>query len=211
MRRIDVAATILIALLAFTLSFSKLVDLASRAGYGDRMSHLWPLVVDGLAVVATMGVVRLRAQRWYAWLLLAASTTVSVVAAVAGAIFTTGPLPPIAAAAVSVVPPLCLLAAPHLAVQLMRDSRRPDDVAPMAPVESTTLAEGVAPYDVEVATDSTSPDGPAQLFAVPPASTDRRTKALELIARGLSQREVARRVGVSDTTVRRWRRQDAAA
>ncbi len=158
------------------------------------------------------GVVRLQARRRYAWFLLISATVVSVVAAVAGAMFPTGPLPPFAAALVSVVPPLCLLAAPHLAVQLVRDSRQRDDVAEVVAVASSTpVAEDDATRDTANATSSTTHDEPVALFAVAPATTDRRTTALELLAQGMSQREVARRIGVSDTTVRRWRQRDTTA
>lgn len=215
MRRLDVAATLVIALLAFILSYSKLVGLAERAGYSPSMALLWPLIVDGLAVVATLGVLRLRDTR-YAWFLLIAATLVSVIAAVASAMFPAGMLPPVAAAIVSVVPPLCLLAAPHLAVQLMRDDRNAilSEPGVVAPVESEVVApKDVAPVAVERVADVAPTDVapievapiPTQLFAVP----DRRTEALRLIAEGMSQRAAAKQVGVSDTTVRRWRKQAA--
>ncbi|NKT61023.1 DUF2637 domain-containing protein [Rhodococcus hoagii] len=110
------------AVLAFALSYSNLAALAGRAGYGPVMAHVWPLVVDGLAVVATAAVMRLRASRVYAWSLLAAATAVSIVAGAAAHLLPAGPLPGWAGAGVAVVPPLCLLVAPHLAVQLRRDA-----------------------------------------------------------------------------------------
>lgn len=127
--RVDVVGTYLIAALAFTLSYSNLAALAGRAGYRPVMAHVWPLVVDGLAVVATTAVLRLRASRTYAWSLLAASTIVSVVAGAAAHLLPAGPLPGWAGAAVAVVPPLCLLVAPHLAVQLRRDAADAPDAA----------------------------------------------------------------------------------
>ncbi|WP_308188051.1 DUF2637 domain-containing protein [Rhodococcus rhodochrous] len=291
-------ATLVIAALAFVLSYSKLADLAQRAGYTASMAHLWPLIVDGLAVVATVGVLRLHTGRWYAWMLLCASTAVSVVAAVASAVFPAGSLPPVPAALVSVVPPLCLLVAPHLAVLMWRDSagvagrtvagvegctpvesrtvaaaemdhpvapgegsagtdtdRNPvapvaanpgesELVAPVAAVPDNSVAVGdVAPLtpvadepgvanvpgnpvtpaavdrggadvapatiadvktnttDISCKQDELTYVGSATLFAVPP---DKRAQALRLIDAGWSQRAVARRMGVSDTTIRRW-------
>lgn len=115
---IDAYLTIAIAALAFGLSYTKLVDLAVRAGYGPYAAHLWPLIVDGISVVATRGVLRLTDGRRQAWALLGAGTTVSVIAAGTSSLLPPGPLPPIAAALVSIVPPLCLLVAPHLVVLL---------------------------------------------------------------------------------------------
>lgn len=92
-RHLPAAATYAIAVLAFALSYSNLAALAGRAGYGPVMAHVWPLVVDGLAVVATAAVMRLRASRVYAWSLLAAATAVSIVAGAAAHLLPAGPLP----------------------------------------------------------------------------------------------------------------------
>lgn len=137
--RFDTVATYAIALLAFALSYSKLVDLASRAGYGEIMSHAWPLIVDGIAVVAARGVLRLAAGRWYAWSLLVAGTAVSILAAVLNAMVPAGPLPPVATSAVTVIPALCLPFALHLA-RKMSDTETCD----VAPAEDATAAD-VAP------------------------------------------------------------------
>lgn len=183
---IDSWATIAIAVLAFGLSYTKLVDLAERAGYGTYAAHAWPLIVDGLTIVATRGVLRLDTGRSYAWTLLAAGTLMSMVAAVATQLLPPGPLPPFAAAAVSVVPPLCLLVAPHLAVQLSQA----EEVRPECDVPRF---EPAPPVVEEVAPESE------------PETVDRRAWALELLATtDMSQRAVAKTVGVTETTVRRW-------
>ncbi|MBH0121586.1 DUF2637 domain-containing protein [Rhodococcus sp. CX] len=183
---IDAYATITIAALAFGLSYTKLADLALRAGYDPYAAHAWPLIVDGLTIVATRGVLRLTANRSYAWALLAAGTTVSVIAAVANHLIPPGPLPPVFAAAVSVVPPLCLLVAPHLAVLLARDAREQLEDSPTIDIEPETATAHATPKD-------------------------RRAHALELLATGMSLRAVAREIGVSDTSVRKWRDAEAAA
>lgn len=90
----DAYLTITIAALAFLLSYTKLVDLALRAGYGDYAAHVWPLIVDGITIVATRGVLRLTGSRRYAWTLLAAGTGVSMTAAVGSQLLPPGPLPP---------------------------------------------------------------------------------------------------------------------
>ena len=213
--RFDTVATYAIALLAFALSYSKLVDLASRAGYGEIMSHAWPLIVDGIAVVAARGVLRLAAGRWYAWSLLVAGTAVSILAAVLNAMVPAGPLPPVATSAVTVIPALCLPFALHLA-RKMSDTETCD----VAPAEDATAAD-VAPaatadpdgptlFDV-VAVES--PDVALHLVAPHDAETSHRpgryndeqkAQALADVAAGMSQREAGRRIGAPGNTVRRW-------
>ncbi len=55
-------------------SFTALADLARRSGVDAGQAWAWPLIVDGIIVVATVAVVALGGQRsaWYPWLLLAA-------------------------------------------------------------------------------------------------------------------------------------------
>ena len=69
-----IAGTVLIAAFAFWLSFTALSDLARRSGVDAGQAWAWPLIVDGLIVVATVAVVALDGQRaaWYPWLLLMA-------------------------------------------------------------------------------------------------------------------------------------------
>ncbi|WP_205915245.1 DUF2637 domain-containing protein [Prescottella equi] len=232
-RHLPAAATYAIAVLAFALSYSNLAALAGRAGYGPVMAHVWPLVVDGLAVVATAAVMRLPASRVYAWSLLAAATAVSIVAGAAAHLLPAGPLPGWAGAAVAVVPPLCLLVAPHLAVQLRRDAvgataadaardidavDAPNDGA--APIDSrdadaSTLTLVIAPeparsldsadQERRAATPNDAAD--AALFDVdaPPESREEKLSlARNLLATTrMSQREIARRVGLSKDAVNR--------
>ncbi|MHA4848747.1 DUF2637 domain-containing protein [Rhodococcus sp. MSC1_016] len=202
-RNPDAVVAYMIAFLAFALSYSKLVDLALRAGYGDLMAHCWPLIVDGLAVMAARGVLSLAASRWYAWSLLVAGTAVSVVAAVANAMFPAGPLPPIAAAAVAVVPPLCLPFASHLARKMRNDEvieeSQPDvadvqDVAPPSETPPPAAAPEPEPLHLVAPTPRPSKYTEAQ-----------KAEALALVAAGVSQREAGRRIGgAPGNTVRRW-------
>ncbi|ORL83879.1 DUF2637 domain-containing protein [Prescottella equi] len=232
-RHLPAAATYAIAVLAFALSYSNLAALAGRAGYGTVMAHVWPLVVDGLAVVATAAVMRLRASRVYAWSLLAAATAVSIVAGAAAHLLPAGPLPGWAGAAVAVVPPLCLLVAPHLAVQLRRDavdataaSTDSDPVsAPASPVAEEPAAATVAREETVAANQerrtSTQPepvrdglfDVPAAADAPAPMTRDEmKAEALRLLATtNMSQRAVAARLGTSEASVRRWRKDGDAA
>lgn len=219
--RIDSIATYAIAALAFALSYSKLVDLASRADYGPVMSHVWPLIVDGLAVMAARGVLRLATGRWYAWALLVAGTATSIAAAVTNAMMPAGPLPPAATAAVTIIPALCLPFALHLARKMQDAADIAHDIAPVdVAVDQAVAAEqDIAPvHDDEtpppVAAD-TDCDEPLYLELVASQgvtprrragkySEAQKAEALQLVAAGVPQREVGRRFGTSGNTVKGW-------
>jgi hypothetical protein len=142
-RNIDALAAYGIAGICFLLSFGKLVDLAERAGYGEHMAKVWPIAVDGLAVMAARAVLRLGSGRLYAWSLLVGGTLVSILAAVLNSMVPPGPLPPLATAAVAIVPPLCLPLAAHLA-RMMRDAAPAEAEPDAAPAEAPAEAPNTA-------------------------------------------------------------------
>jgi hypothetical protein len=114
---------VLVAALAFWLSYNALTLLAVRAGIGAGQAWAWPLIVDGIIVVSTVAVVALkdRPGSGYAWVLLIAGAAVSVTANAVHAAMPAGArLSAPLAAAVSAVPPVVLLAITHLTVVLTR-------------------------------------------------------------------------------------------
>lgn len=118
--RTSVVGTGLLALGGFTLSFAALRDLAVRVGMPADLGWIWPLLIDGMIVEATLAVVAL-AQRgsravWYAWFLLAVGAVVSVGSNSVHAMLTGHGW---AGAAAASVPPVVLLATTHLTVLLM--------------------------------------------------------------------------------------------
>ncbi|MEB4613763.1 DUF2637 domain-containing protein, partial [Leucobacter sp. M11] len=118
-----VTGTILLALGAFWLSFTTLRDLAVLSGIAAEQAWIWPLIVDGVILEATISVVALRnsakAARRFAWLLLAAGAGVSVAANITHAVVAADTrVPALIAALVASVPPLVLLAMTHLTVEL---------------------------------------------------------------------------------------------
>jgi hypothetical protein len=127
---VGVAGNVFIAAGAFRLSFAALADLAHRAGLDASEAWVWPLIVDGVIVVATVAVVALHqhglvATR-YPWVLLLTATGVSVTANATHALVTAdASVPSVVAACVAAVPPLVLLATTHLTVELIRWSRGP--------------------------------------------------------------------------------------
>jgi hypothetical protein len=128
-RAAAVLITVGIGVASFVLSFAALRDLAARAGISDRLAWLWPLIVDGTILQATMAVVVLaghrdqQRNRRYFWIVLSASAAVSVGANALHAVIPgSAPLSPWLAAAIAVVAPVSLLAATHGLSLLIRVS-----------------------------------------------------------------------------------------
>lgn len=179
--------TVFIAAGAFWLSFTSLADLAARSGIGANQAWAWPLIVDGIIVVATVAVVALAGQRsaWYPWALLTGGALVSVTAnALHAVVAADADVPGVLAAAVAAVPPVVLLAITHLTVILSR---------PPAPL----VVREVVPV-------SSPPPSPTVSFGGPAPLADRRARGWELREAGWSNRRIARELGVHASTVGRW-------
>lgn len=123
-----VAITAIIGIASFILSFASLADLAVRAGYPANLAPLWPVIVDGTILMATMAILALgpygqqqRANRRFFWWVLALSAMVSVGSNAMHAIIPADTeLSPWLKAAIGVVPPVSLLATAHGAAILSR-------------------------------------------------------------------------------------------
>ncbi|KAA9110350.1 DUF2637 domain-containing protein [Microbacterium rhizomatis] len=181
-----IAGTVFIAIGAFWLSFTALADLARRSGIDDAQAWAWPLIVDGIIVVATVAVVALAGQRtaWYPWLLLMAGALVSVTAnAIHAIVAADADVPAVLAASVAAVPPLVLLAITHLTVVLTR-------ARPVGPSEQS-VAEPALAVEVEPVAETDPP-------------TSGRELAVVLRDEGWSNKRIARHVGVHPSTVGRW-------
>ena len=187
-----ITGTVFIAAGAFWLSFTALADLAQRSGIEAGQAWAWPLIVDGIIVVATVAVVALANQSrptWYPWTLLAAGAVVSVTAnAIHAIIAADTDVPAVLAASVAAIPPLVLLAITHLTVILTR------------PITSDTEASETVPNLALV--------GRAEV-ATPPVTvvsvSARRAKAAQLRELdGWSNKQIARHLGVHPSTVGRW-------
>ena len=141
--RSSVAGTSLLAVGGFVLSFAALRDLAVRVGMPADLGWIWPLLIDGMIVEATLAVVALsqRGSRavWYAWFLLAVGAVVSVGSNGVHAML---PGHGWAGAAAASVPPVVLLATTHLTVLLMA---APESPAAPARVPTTVVAPELQP------------------------------------------------------------------
>ncbi|WP_159599073.1 DUF2637 domain-containing protein [Agromyces humi] len=193
-----VVGTVFIAAGAFWLSFTSLSDLARRSGLDPAQSWVWPLIVDGIIVVATVAAVALARSRvaWYPWMLLIAGTAISVAAnAIHAIVAETTEVPLILAASVSAVPPLVLLAITHLTSVLMRAPRK------------TSSAEALAP----AATKSLARLPTATIIRQDPTAVAPRDDASSLRALGWSNSAIARHLGVHPSTIGRWLRDHVGA
>lgn len=123
-----IATTVLIAAGAFVLSFASLTDLAARSGINPSLAWIWPIIIDGLIVAATVAIVALaghdRRTLAYPWALLFLGAVVSTAANSVHAIISVdqnhGGVPPVVSAVVAAMPPLVLLAITHLTVILVQ-------------------------------------------------------------------------------------------
>ncbi|MEU1970787.1 DUF2637 domain-containing protein [Microbacterium sp. NPDC019599] len=192
-----VAGTVFIAAGAFWLSFTSLSDLARRSGLGADQAWAWPLIVDGIIVVATVAVVVLSGTRgvWYPWMLLFAGALISVTGnALHAVVTTTSDVPLVVAAAVAAVPPLVLLAITHLTSVLTRHAAR------SASLETAAEAENVSAVSVDEALELGVIAGEESAALNKAGPND----AAELRASGWSNRAIAHRLGVHPSTVGRW-------
>lgn len=229
---VTVAGTAAICVAAFWLSYEALTDLAGRSGV--TTPWLWPLIVDGLIIVATVAVVARVGT--YAWLLLLAGATISVAGNVLHASLPDGALPVWLRATVAAVPPIALVAVTHLAVILRRTNAtvvahtshaatalsaedRQHQVSSQVNLRDTSecdTATGFVSFgenaDAAAAADDVDPPHLHLLTAA--SATDAtanddnramRAKAVALLDQGMPACDIAEQLGVHRATVYRWR------
>ncbi|MCC9053518.1 DUF2637 domain-containing protein [Microbacterium sp. F2E] len=206
-----VAGTVLIALGAFWLSFTALADLAQRSGIVAGQAWAWPLIVDGIIVVATVAVVALAGHRsaWYPWMLLVAGAVVSVTGnAIHAVVAADADVPAVLAGAVAAVPPVVLLAITHLTVILTRPAPAPTDPVGVVTTTAETADASEAGLATEPEADALSElarrSVPVVSAAKSAAGANRRVVAAQLRQAGWSNKAIARRLGVHPSTVGRW-------
>jgi len=156
---VGIVGTVLIASGAFLLSYSALTDLAAAAGIHPGMTWIWPLIVDGLIVVSTIGAVALAGCKGvaYCWTLLIGASILSITANAIHASMYSTRVAPWLASMVAAIPPLVLLAVTHLTVVISR--RQPSNEIAAVPRVSRDRA-----------TAARRPSGTAAATAVPEPS-----------------------------------------
>lgn len=122
MWKAGVAITVGIGAAAFILSFIALRDLCIQAGQPSEIAFLFPVIVDGTILQATLGVVSRRhderARRFF-WKILIGAAVVSIAGNAIHAVLTTTPgFNAVLAAVIATLPPISLLASTHALVVL---------------------------------------------------------------------------------------------
>lgn len=164
---VGIGSTVLIAVGAFVLSFASLTDLAARSGIDANLAWIWPIIVDGLIVAATVAIVALaghdRKTLAYPWALLGLGAVVSTAANAVHAIVSVnqvnGGVPPVVSAIMAAMPPVVLLAITHLTVLLVQKAAP----AP-APKKKTAKAPAAARKTAPAAIEAPVPSTPAPEF-----------------------------------------------
>lgn len=167
-----IASTVVIGSGAFVLSFSALTDLAVRAGINPEIGWMWPLIVDGMIVAATVAIVALAGregkEQFYPWILLffgaVVSTAANSIHAILAVKASNGNVPIAVSALVAAMPPVVLLAITHLTVLLVQYARNSAEMeAALAAAEEMERAASVP--------DAVPAPAPAADAAAAPALT----------------------------------------
>ena len=180
-----VVITTVIGIASFVLSFAALWDLATMAGVPRNLSWLWPVIVDGTILQATISVIALaqfdeqRSGRRFFWAVLVIAALVSIGAnAMHAFISQTGTLHPALSATIATVAPVSLLAATHgLGILVRLPSRREAVVAPFTETrreQQPVHPEASPPEVVHVTGESPkAPESAGRVLAAEPVVADR--------------------------------------
>ena len=129
-----------LAVAGFAMSYDALHSLAVEQGVSAALAWLWPLVVDGFIVVASLSVVRAVAdgrRAVYPWLLVLAFSSISVTFNVVHA------APTLVARLVAAIPPAALVLSFELLMRQLRAALRP--TAAPAPANAPQLVVAPTP------------------------------------------------------------------
>ena len=217
----SVAITIVIAAASFILSFIALRDLCVQAGQPEETAFLFPVIIDGTILQATLGVVTQRhndRSRKFFWKILTAAAAVSIAGNAIHAVLTITPgFNPILAAVIATLPPAALLASTHSLTVLGRRAAATRPTQPQAvpaPAEThhhapAAVARPVAPAvaarelgrQLEVPLPELDGVDPIPQFR---SHEERREWALARREADIDIADIAREVDRSVATVYRW-------
>ncbi len=142
---------VLLAAAAFVLSYQGIHQIALRAGVSPGLAKLYPLIFDGMLVIAGAAALALRGAGWWARLYAWASLLILLAAvAVGNAVHATNTALPARAAraAVAVTPWVLLLMAFGLLLEMLRHFRKTRAAAKARAEARTAAASGNGSADV---------------------------------------------------------------
>jgi len=187
-----VTITVGIGAAAFILSFLALRDLCIQAGQPREIAFLFPVIVDGTILQATMGVVSRRhdhrARRFF-WKILIGAATVSIAGNAIHAVLTTTPgFNSVLAAVIATLPPISLLASTHALTVLGRRTAAPTEThiesAPATHPRRETAHENATTPTTHVTT-ITENRAAAETASETPVARSTRTATADALARQL--------------------------
>jgi hypothetical protein len=189
-----VVIIVIIGTAAFVLSFAALRDLAILANTPKQWAWLFPVIVDGTIIQATISALVLAAspeRRWFLWV-LGIGAMVSIAGNSLHAVAAGQTLPWWASALVAAIAPISLLVDTHGLAVLFRAAQhnsveQPEPVAEVAP-ESVTEA---APVAAAV---------PRRRAVSPRRDPAKVARAVEMRADGSTYGEIGKALGVSART-----------
>ena len=216
-RATAVGITVLIAALSFVLSFASLADLAARTVWPGNLAWLWPVIIDGTIVLATMALVAFsaypeqRGPRRYFWALLGVGAAVSVTGNAVHAMLPNDHLPgPVlgswGAAAIACVPPIALVLVTHALSILWRFTpyEPRDEIAQRQDDALALAAERLERWDAVAAAIHER----GQMLSHPTAKIADALRMLHDTQPPLALRQIGQQLGLRHDTVARIR--DAA-
>ncbi|MEV0357372.1 DUF2637 domain-containing protein [Nocardia sp. NPDC050697] len=204
-RWVAVLVIVTIGVAAFALSFAALKELAIMARTPAELAWLWPVIVDGTIIQATISMLVLASgpeRRWFLGVLVCGAL-VSVVGNSVHAAMAGEHLPWWAAALVAAVAPVSLLVDTHGLAMLFRASNR-------EPIPQAAAEPEPSPVTVSEPTPADSPrpaPAPAPVRRRKPAARRDPAKvarAIEMHADGVKFPEIAAALGVSPSTARNY-------
>lgn len=216
-----VVITTVIGIASFVLSFAALWDLATMAGVPRQLSWLWPVIVDGTILQATISVIALaqfegeRSGRKFFWTVLVTAALVSIGAnAMHAFISQTGTLHPTLSAAIATVAPVSLLAATHGLGILVRvpaavlepDHRDATDLVP-ATAPASAPASAVAAHTPPPPASPSAPATPLETSVEARAVADVAVEAITTHEKSVRERLVVDSIGTLEDPleqVDRW-------
>ncbi|MQY22670.1 DUF2637 domain-containing protein [Nocardia macrotermitis] len=207
-----VLVTVTVGSAAFALSFAALRQLAIMAHVPAGLAWLWPVIVDGTIIQATVSVLVLASspqRRSFLWV-LAAGVGVSITGNSVHAALVGHVLPWWAAAMIAAVAPVSLLVDTHGLAVLFRAAHQDTTTVVPEPLNPVTVEPEPEPVQVSetVAGQPEPVTEPEPVAAVrKPASRwdpDKVARAKALRAEGRSYAEIGRVLEVSPRTAARY-------